>query len=1388
MSGDFTPPRLLGTRWAAPAWWLLACCAAAMWWPWAPMVVWPVAAAAAAAAAGRLHHRSLAILSILLAGLSVWTGARLLVERGRARPEAAARAVLHAYSNALDDLEHRAGDLAEKLGSMPLGGAERLELFRRLDQERKRSGTPTGLTALLLDRDGVALAWSGDGLRHDLPEAELPILGLHSVSSYAAVTLYAVAPLDDSRRPARVVVGRSFATTALPFGSGPPRGAAFDGSPSWSVGDFARTAGLRRSGIYWDLAPERGPVLRVRDDELSAAAKMTPAGSAPRVTWVWLVLALALATAASWREVSSAGEWSLWNDALPPLALALLLVLRGLGTSWPALAIAGMGIALAGLAARGGARAPGNTQRPMAAAALATVALIVAWTSQRWIGPTDLGASLWVSLEGWVVRLGSFAALAAGFWIVSDSSVPGPGAARRTQGLLGIAAIAAAAALLEHPAAAAVLLVLASAALVSTLVGLSRPSRLFATALVGGLVSGIAWGVAERANLRASLRASLDSVVAAARAEVASGALGQEVSAFLAATDLGRLALGPPERLEEPQDLALALWLASPLARHGAPSALLVLDDEATLSSFAYGLPLNEQTADLSTDPRRWPATEAGTQWAENAISGSVTLVDQGQPRAEVRFWYLPVRVPAAGQARSPDRADATTLTRDLLGGHEDDLALTRLRSGIRVELGSASAWRGSSAPAVRVQHVDRRGFTGWSVPGEPFWVAGPAPLVPGSNFMIRLRAPALGPLETLRWAAVHATAVLLALLAFLGLALILALGRSAPRRLLGRWLSSYSRKLVLVSTVLLVLPLALLNLFLLRAFEQRLGAEQRANGDDALRSAERILSDYLPTLEPGFSIETELDDSLLSWLAQVVSHEVNLYWRGYLYASSKRELFTAGILPRRIPGEVYSALDPGVNATVARTNRVAADLSYLELYRSIRLPGEGGAPASARLFLSVPLLAQQEEVTETLAVFRQQALAVTAALLAILIAVVSRLAASFTTPLTQIVRGTGRIAEGATSLGLRPSEPELAALVEAIDAMARRIADARERLMREKQVVDSVVANITSAVVSIGRDSLVQMSNRKAVDLLGCRVGDSLDGLAMRQPVEPLRGLLERRPPLLEQRTARFAGADGEEREWTMVWVPVPGPGDPAALLVVEDVTEVLRGQRLEAWAQMARIIAHEIKNPLTPIRLSAEHLLRVWQEAPERLDEVIERCIDNILGQVSELRDTAADFSTYSQIPSAEPTDGDLVEAVGSVVEGYTLAPPDGVTIRLEAPATPLRLRFDRRLVVRAVRNLIENALHASHGAEGPIDVRVSCEQGGAVIEVADRGPGVPDGLLPRIFEPTFSTHVGGTGLGLPITLRIAEQHGGTVTAANRTGGGLRVTIRLPAGGCVQ
>jgi two-component system nitrogen regulation sensor histidine kinase NtrY len=248
------------------------------------------------------------------------------------------------------------------------------------------------------------------------------------------------------------------------------------------------------------------------------------------------------------------------------------------------------------------------------------------------------------------------------------------------------------------------------------------------------------------------------------------------------------------------------------------------------------------------------------------------------------------------------------------------------------------------------------------------------------------------------------------------------------------------------------------------------------------------------------------------------------------------------------------------------------------------------------------------------------------------------------------------------------------------------------------------------------------------------------------------------------------------------VLWVPVPGEGEPAALLVVEDATEILRGQRLLAWAEMARIIAHEIKNPLTPIRLSAEHMREVYRRDPEHFEKVFERCTTNILTQVDELRSIAAEFSAYSAIPRIDLKPGDLTAAVAGLVEGYRAAPPEGVAVDLETDGA-IPVRFDAKLLGRAIRNLLENALRASAGG-GRVTVRVERNDGQARVSVLDTGPGVAPDLLTRIFDPYFSTHDTGTGLGLPIARRIAEEHGGGIAARNRAEGGLEVTITLPVG----
>ncbi|HZI64348.1 MAG TPA: ATP-binding protein, partial [Thermoanaerobaculia bacterium] len=845
-------------------------------------------------------------------------------------------------------------------------------------------------------------------------------------------------------------------------------------------------------------------------------------------------------------------------------------------------------------------------------------------------------------------------------------------------------------------------------------------------------------------------------------------ALEAEARGHFERLDLAAMVPVDPATLDV-QDLGFAIWRDSPLARRNALSAVSVLYADGRNSSFSFGLPLAAGT-DVDRDPGRSQAV-ALVGWDELAVAGETALRAAGSPVATLRYWLFP---------RPGFR----------LGGREDeDLELALLRGGpaaLGVEGLPPPARYALYTPdgrAVRVpwreapplaQALRRGGAAVVPTPEGRAWAL--AQVEKDGVEVIYL--PLLGPRAALDRAGTHALATLLLLAAAALVAVLLGLPRSAFRDTLRRTLRSYSKRLILVYTLLLLVPLVLLNIVVARGLEERLRREQRAAGEAALASAQRVLGEYVLTLAPGFGIATALDDPLLVWLASVVHHDVSLYWGSSVYASSRRELFTAGLLPRRIPGEVYSRLALLGYGLAARTNR-AGEVAYLELYAPVRVPG---VPVEEEgLALSMPLLAQQAEVAAEISYLRRQALLGTAALFLLLVAVGTRFARSFTTPLMELVRGTQRIAAGARSLEVRPAEVELQALSEAIDRMAQGIAEGRERLVREKQVVERVVENITAGVVSLDAQGEVLMANRVAAELLGVRVGEPLRavlaGAARLGPVAAFVAAAGREP---RQATVRLPGADGE-REWTLVWAPVPGSGEPSARLVVEDSTEVLRGQRLQAWAEMARIIAHEIKNPLTPIRLSAEHMRQVYGGDPERFGEVFERCTANILRQVDELRQIASEFSAYSHIPRLELVPGELVAAVAEVVESYRAAPPPGVEIDFHAASEPVAARFDAKLLGRAVRNLIENALRATAGG-GRIEVRVEQSDAQARIVVADDGPGVPAEQLARIFDPYFSTHAAGTGLGLPIARRIAEEHGGRATARNRASGGLEVAITIP------
>jgi two-component system, NtrC family, nitrogen regulation sensor histidine kinase NtrY len=211
-----------------------------------------------------------------------------------------------------------------------------------------------------------------------------------------------------------------------------------------------------------------------------------------------------------------------------------------------------------------------------------------------------------------------------------------------------------------------------------------------------------------------------------------------------------------------------------------------------------------------------------------------------------------------------------------------------------------------------------------------------------------------------------------------------------------------------------------------------------------------------------------------------------------------------------------------------------------------------------------------------------------------------------------------------------------------------------------------------------------------------------------------------------------------------------------------------------------MARQVAHEIKNPLTPIQLTAEHLRAVAERDDPQLPEIVRSGVENILRQVVTLRETSREFGDYASLRHIQPKPLDLRKLLTDIAVDYATSSERGIDFRADiSPSTPQNYPGDERTLRGAIANLIENALQAT--PNGRVHLGSTTIDSKVVISVEDSGPGVAPELLPKIFDPYFSTKSTGTGLGLAIARKAVEEHGGTVRAENLHPG-LRVEIELP------
>ena len=359
----------------------------------------------------------------------------------------------------------------------------------------------------------------------------------------------------------------------------------------------------------------------------------------------------------------------------------------------------------------------------------------------------------------------------------------------------------------------------------------------------------------------------------------------------------------------------------------------------------------------------------------------------------------------------------------------------------------------------------------------------------------------------------------------------------------------------------------------------------------------------------------------------------------------------------------------------------------------------------------------------------------------------------------------------------VRRSEGDLARLGETFNTMTQELRTQHEDIVRARDLIDSrrrfteaVLAGASAGVIGVNADGRISILNRSAERLTGRSEVEVL-GLPLAQVAPELAEIFEAARTGNQRLVQRQLAVtrDGQERNYSVrVTSEQATEAEHGYVITIDDITELVLAQRSSAWADIARRIAHEIKNPLTPIQLSAERLRRKYSKTISDDPAVFEQCTETIVRQVDDIKRMVDEFSRFARMPKAVLADEDVADTVRQVVFLLRVAHPD-IDFDVELEAETMPARFDRRLISQALTNIIKNATEAI-GAVPPVElgrgrivVRAQRDGKDVVIDVIDNGIGLPKENRSRLLEPYVTTREKGTGLGLAIVGRILEEHGG-------------------------
>ncbi len=403
---------------------------------------------------------------------------------------------------------------------------------------------------------------------------------------------------------------------------------------------------------------------------------------------------------------------------------------------------------------------------------------------------------------------------------------------------------------------------------------------------------------------------------------------------------------------------------------------------------------------------------------------------------------------------------------------------------------------------------------------------------------------------------------------------------------------------------------------------------------------------------------------------------------------------------------------------------------------------------------------------------------------LALIVFLSSAAARLVTRPVSILTDLAQRVEGGTVDTKWPAPSGELGHLSKALERMTERLLLSRMDIERRRAYLQTVLEQITSSVIVVGPDGMVELTNRSAESLLHWLLPHGVAGdlSVIDGPLGDVVGRVLATGRSAEQSIA--LKDDAVTRQWHVGVAALGVQGHEAALgvvIVADETTELAERERLLAWAEFAREMAHEIKNPLTPMKLAAQHLRKAHASSSPRFDAVLRQATDMIERQATRIEGIVKEFSMFTKATGKEFVVLDLCTVVSECLGDYRYAMTESVELCPEFEEPEIRVRGDREALRKVVANLLDNALRAV-GNSGSVKILVALSGNTARLECIDTGPGIPKEMREKVFEPGVTERPGGMGLGLTICRSLVAAHGGRIRIESEDEGGTRVIVELP------